>query len=154
MCKKSTIDTRGSDFFFACCDGKNRFFSPYHRNLVYLLFAKQRPIPIDVHVQREQSGNFSFAFHWKQLSRNYFEISAYSYANGMVYAVCVRVCVCAAHAVLQSVYSSIYLFIYVLFVNNLIVSSLIIKFSSELWTCSRVHEKCERFGIQKLLLHR
>lgn len=39
-------------------------------------------------------------------------------------------------------------------VNNFIVSFLIIKFSSGLLTCSRVHEKCRHFGTQVFLLQR
>lgn len=69
--------------------------SPYQRNKFNCYFANNAPFQWDFH-GIEQSGGLFFAFQWKQLSRNYFEIGAYLYAKCSVcvlytvYAHCAR----------------------------------------------------------------
>lgn len=70
--------------------------------------------------------------------------------------VCTVFCVCALRTLRALKCTHPFLFIICCcFVNNFIVSRVsLLNFSSELWTCSRVHEKCEHLALQKFLLHR
>lgn len=129
--------------FFACYDEKKTisicfFISPYHRNKFIYCSANNAPFQWINIAYRTKVGDFFFVIHWKQLSRNYFKIAV---------LICMRVRAHWSIYTCTHLYSSIYLYIYAVCQHNLNGNSLIIKFSSELWTtCSRVHEKCEHLA--------